>query len=157
MIRHHHEGDKTVKCADPVAIQNGPGDASGDLRLSEPDGTQRSLCELAVGFNEGASVADRAQWQRAMESKGNEECCSLGLKMGKVTAVFHVIVVVSSVEISHRLKPVPPHHRRCQICSPCSTKYDGRMGLQSIAPRHPKTLQIKTPLVLSVVRELNGT
>ena len=70
----------------------------------EPDGTRRSLCELTVGFNEGASVADRAQWQRAMESKGNEKCCSLGLKMGKVTAIFQVIVVVSSVEISSQAK-----------------------------------------------------
>lgn len=97
MIRHHHEGDKTVKCADPVAIQNGPGDAFGDLRLSEPDGTERRVFQFAVGFNEGASVAAGAQWQRAMESKGNEKCCSLGLKMGKVTAIFHVIIVVSSV------------------------------------------------------------
>jgi hypothetical protein len=29
-----------------------------------------------------------------MESKGNEKCCSVGLKMRKVTAIFHVIVVV---------------------------------------------------------------
>ena len=108
MIRHHHEGDETVKCADPVAIQNGPGEASGDLRLSEPDGPQRRVSKLSVGFNESTSVADRAQWQCAMESKGNEKCCSVGLKMGKVTAIFHVRVVVSRVEISHRLKPVPP-------------------------------------------------
>jgi hypothetical protein len=39
-----------------------------------------------------------------MESKGNEKCCSLGLKMGKVTAIFQVIVVVSSVEISSQAK-----------------------------------------------------
>jgi len=108
VIRHHHEGDETVKCADPVAIQNGPGEASGDLRLSEPDGPQRRVSKLSVGFNESTSVADRAQWQCAMESKGNEKCCSVGLKMGKVTAIFHVRVVVSRVEISHRLKPVPP-------------------------------------------------
>ena len=116
MIRHHHEGGKTLKRADPVAIQNGPGDASGDLRLSEPDGTQRSVFELAVGFNEGTSVAAGAQWQRAVESKGNEKCCSLGLKMGKVTAIFHVIVVVSSVETSHRLKPVPPDTTGYSLC-----------------------------------------
>ena len=94
MIRHHHEGDKAVKCADPVAIQNGLGDASGDLRLFEPGGTQRRVFQLAVGFNEGTSVAAGTQRQRAMESKGNEKCCSVGLKMRKVTAIFHVIVVV---------------------------------------------------------------
>jgi hypothetical protein len=108
VIRHHHEGDKTVKCADPIAIQDDLGDAPGDLGLSEPDGPQRRVYKRSVGFNESTSIASRAQRQSAVETKGNKKCRSVGLKMREVTAIFHVRVVASSVEISHRLKPVPP-------------------------------------------------
>lgn len=110
VVRHDNKRDEVVQSADPLAIANGFCDGFGDSRLFEPAGTERCAVEFAVGCNKGAPVAARSQREGAVQSKRNEQRCSVGLKMGEVAAVFHAIVVARTVGISqclHRRKPVP--------------------------------------------------
>jgi hypothetical protein len=111
VIRHHDERDEVVHGADSVALPNGLGNAFGDSRLFEPGRARRRALEFSVGCSESASVAAGSQRESAVQSKRNEQGCSVGLKVREVATVFQVIQVVRTVEVSqslHRLKPVPP-------------------------------------------------
>jgi hypothetical protein len=91
VIRHDDERDEVVQGANPLAISNCLRNAFGDSRLLEPGGTQRCALKLEVGGSECASVAAGSQGEGAVKSKCYEELCAVGLEVGELTAVFHVI------------------------------------------------------------------
>jgi hypothetical protein len=87
VVRHYHEGEEMIELADTLAIQDDRGYAFRDLRLFEP-----YLAERGVRFAAGM------RRQGSVESQGNEKRRADGLRVRKAAAIFHVIVVVSSVE-----------------------------------------------------------
>jgi hypothetical protein len=111
VIWHDDKCDQVVQGSDSRAIANDPGHTLGYSRLLEPGRAQRCALEFTVGRSECAPIAAGRQREGSVESKGNEQLRSFGLKVREVAAVFHAILVAGTVGISqffHRLKPVLP-------------------------------------------------
>jgi hypothetical protein len=111
VIRHDDKRGQVVQRTDSLAITNSFCNAFGDSRLFEPGRAERRAFEFTVGCNERTPVAARSQGESSVQSKCDEQRCSVGVKVGEVAAVFHGILVARTVRISqlfHRLKPVLP-------------------------------------------------
>lgn len=91
VIRHDDKRDEVVHSANPLAISNDLGNTLGDSRLIEPGGAERCALKFAVGCSESVSVAAGSQGEGTVESKCDEELSAVGLEVGEVATVFHVI------------------------------------------------------------------
>jgi len=100
VIRHHDKRDEVVQGPDSLATPNGFRDAFGHLRIFESAGAGRCAIKLAVGCNEDTSVADGSQGEGAVQSKGDKQRSSVGLKVGKIAAVSQMILVLRTPVIS---------------------------------------------------------
>ena len=96
MIWHHHVRDDLVKPPDVLAVADGFTHITRNPGIIQPRRTSLGSLEFEVRGQESLSVSTGARRERSVEAEGNEKRGSIGLVMGQVSAVLHILIVGAS-------------------------------------------------------------